>query len=373
MRVGVVKIGSRISFSSQGSSGSTGEAVSIINMLVRGGDEVTVFTKILDKDVNPSHIAFKHIAKDCDTSQLDYLVVINGNCNFFGGAEDVEQILNYKIINGFKGPVFYIYCDPELTLKQIWPSVSKKPWAGNWAKQDIEITRKDIVYISQPFDTDKVMQEFKKQEIIPSQIIHYPFERFPCLNPRLSFNENPDVDLSYGGTMRGNRRIKKMVKFYFNHPSDISVEMFGKIEFDDFKEYLDKVSVIPSKSLNFTGPVKYDQMLSKMNASISHCVIGDPYYEEISDLPQRTLESVQASVVTFIDADLDKARRVYGADKNLADFLYVQSRQELSEKIQLLKLDTASRRQIVDDQFVAVAFDADSYCKDFTKLLSASC
>jgi hypothetical protein len=64
---------------------------------------------------------------------------------------------------------------------------------------------------------------------------------------------------------------------------------------------------------------------------------------------------------------MDKLRRVYGADKVLADFLYVKERSELSEKIQLLKADPALRKQILEDQLKAINFDSKVYCESFVK------
>ena len=366
MKIGVLKLGARISFSSQGTSGGTGEALSIIRMLTGGGGDVVVFTKILNKDENPDSIEFRNIEDEySNINDLECLVVINGTVQFYGGAEDRSQLLNYEIINNFEGPVFYILCDPELTLKQVWPSVSKKPWVENWSESMLNVVRADIRYISQPFDVDKVLADLKKNEVVPSTITHFPFEKFPCLNDRLEFNPTPTVDLSYGGTMRGGKRMKKMAKFYFGHPSDISVEMFGKIKEEDFKPDLKFGLTLPA----FTGPVRYDEMLPKMNQAMCHCVIGDPWYEKINDIPQRLWESVNSNVVTFVDSDMDQMRRVWANDRTLGDFLYVSTREELTEKIQLLKTDTNLRKQILDDQFKALGFDALEYCSDFVSLI----
>jgi len=366
MKVAVIKLGSRISFNANDTSGANGEARSICKMLKLGGADVHIFTKILKKDNLVADYHWHNIEEDhMMLGAFDALVVLNGNVNFFGGAEDKEQLLNYKIINNFYGPVFYLLCDPELTLKQVWPSVSKKSWASNWTEQMLGITRKDIIYVSQPYDVEKVLGDLKKNEVIPSKIVHFPFEKFPCLNSRIPFNSTPEVDLSYGGTMRGGKREKKMIKYYFGHPDDITVEMFGKISQEDF----DLVKFSSPRPPIFTGPVKYDEMLPKMNRAMAHCVIGDPWYEQINDIPQRLYESIWSSVITFVDADMDKLRRVYGVDKNLADFLYVNDRQELSEKIQLLKNDPTIRKQILQDQIKAVGFDSKAYCESFVNLI----
>jgi hypothetical protein len=370
VKVAVIKLGARISFNANDTSGANGEARSICKMLHKGGAEVHIFTKILKKDTLVEDFRWHNLSEysvwDAQRAMAlgyDALVVLNGNVNFFGGAEDPEQLLNYVLLNNCHIPVFYIYCDPELTLKQVWPSVSKKDWASNWAEEDLFVDRRDIIYLSQPFDVMQVMADINgKNEIKPDRVIHFPFEKFPCLNPQLPLNLNPEVDLSYGGTMRGGKREKKMVKFYFGHPSDISVEMFGKIEAKDF----DPKPIFGLRHPTFTGAVKYDEMLPKMNRAMAHVVIGDPYYEKINDMAQRAYESIWSSVITFIDADLDTERRVYGSNKQLADFLYVSSREQVSEVIQLLKRDPAMRKQIVEEQIKTIDFDAEKYCKEFT-------
>ena len=369
MKVAVIKIGSRISFNGRDTSGGNGEARSIIRMLERAGAEVHIFTKILDRDELPAAYSWHNLSDpdlDLAASHCDALIVLNGTYNCFGGAEDREQLLNYVMLNSFAGPVFYILCDPELTLRQAWPTVEKKPWAAKWQRDQLEITRKDIIYLSQPADVQAVAAGLGSRDVQPARIIHFPFEQFPCLGAMLRPAEQPTVDLAYGGTMRGGRREKKMVKFYFGHPSSIDVEMFGKISLEDFKPTLTQGLQAP----RFSGSVNYSDMHRKMNSSLAHCVIGDPWYEKINDVPQRTYESIWSGVVTFIDVDMDRARRVYGRDRELADFLYVQDRRELSEKLLYLKEDPTLRHQILKDQLAAVRFDADAYCDQFLSVIA---
>lgn len=366
MKIGVLKLGARVSFSSQGTSGGTGEAISIINMLHKGGAEVVVFTKILKKDVNPSHIEFRDIMT-ASTKDIDALLVINGRANFFGGAEDAAQIMNYKLIAGFDGPVSYTYCDPDLTLVEVAPAVAPKPWASNWNIDEITIGSKKIRYISQPYDTAYIMENLKKNVVKPSTIVHYPFEKFPCMNEPLAFNDNPSSHLSYGGTMRGGKRAAKMSKFYFDLDPSIKVEMFGKIKNEDFKEVLQN----KTGNVQFTGAVSYDKMLSKMNDSMCHVVIGDPFYEKSNDVAQRTYESIWSSVVTFIDADLDQKRRVYANDEFLLETMYVSTKEEVEAKIMMLADQPSIRQKIIQKQFDAVRFDEHKYTHDFVNLVAS--
>jgi hypothetical protein len=169
--------------------------------------------------------------------------------------------------------------------------------------------------------------------------------------------------------MRGGKREKKMVKYYFDYPADIFVEMFGKITKDDFKKKsIDGITTFPE----FTGPVNYGDMHRKMNDALAHVVIGDVLYEEINDMAQRCYESIWSMNVVFIDADLDAVRRIYKNDPVLTEFLYVTSKEEVIDRIRLLKADPELRKSIIADQLKAVGFDAKKYCTGLVDLVKAN-
>ena len=121
MKVALIKLGSRISVSSKGTSGGTGEALSIIKMLVKSGVDVDAYTEVLNKD-NLENLDFniynlEDTYKDINSKPYDALLVMNGNINYFGGNDVPSQTLNYYIINHFEGKIFYILCDCNLLLK----------------------------------------------------------------------------------------------------------------------------------------------------------------------------------------------------------------------------------------------------------------
>lgn len=382
MKIGIIKLGSRISYGGRDTSGGNGEVRSIIRILQTIPDvEITVFTKILSKDNLVDGINFVDIENAVghltglstpnytnSDFGVDALLVINGNVNFFGGGEDRAQILNYAMIENYDGPVFYILCDPALQFKQIWPSVSKKPWSANYSERDINIQRNDIKYICQPFRTDLLKEIIDKNDIGVNEITHFPFEQFPCLNEILPAVPLSDLtaDLSYGGTMRGGKREKAMINFYFGYSDDIDVEMFGKIELDDFKPKL----INGLRPPRFSGTVKYDDFLPRMNKVLSTVVIGDPLYEKLEDLNQRLYESIWANVVTFVDVNFDKNKRAFGHDKDLSDFLYVENRKDVEERIRLVKSDANLREGILQAQIEAVNFDKHKYSQSLLRIIT---
>jgi hypothetical protein len=372
LKIAILKIGSRIAYGSRDTSGGNGETRSIINLLVQGGCEVHAYTKILKTDTLVDFVHWHQMAdeyKKLHDVGYDALIVLNGNVNYFGGQDDPEQTLIYDVINKFDGRVFYILCDPALQLKQIWPSVERKPWASNYSKEQLEIVRNDIIYICQPFNADKLHKEIlPKNKIEIEKCIHFPFEKFPCMCPEIIMAQEDQLtfDLSYGGTMRGGKREKKMIDFYFGYPDDIKVEMFGKIELEDFNPKKTGTLRPPV----FSGAVKYDDYPTKVNRTLSTVVIGDPLYEELSDINQRAYESIWANVITFVDKDFDKQKRVYG-DHVIGDLLYVDTRDDVVKLLNWLKssVGKVDRESILAYQKEAIDFDARKYVTGLTTII----
>ena len=382
MKIAVIKLGARITWDTDAAVGP-GEAVSICKALSQGGADVHVFTKILAKDTLDSSITWHNILNDQDTTGLDALVIVNGTVNFFGGAEDAAQILNYKIINHFKGRIIYVMCDPELPLIQLWDNVASKQvnprygWTTIYSEGDINITRTDIQVLSQPFDLVKMRQKWNKNGVQIGGMFHFPMERFPLLNEWLDPATEPEVDLLYGGTTRGGRRVPNLYKWYWNLPSNFKVEIFGRIELNDFTKH-------PKIGLNntlfkedavapvFSGMVKYCNVLPKMNTALAHLVTGDPSYEELDIIPQRTMECIAAGNIVFVDASMDKSRRIYPAGTLVHDFLYVKTQAELIERLGELKLDPNLRQTVINGQREALNFNADEFCRSLVNAIGTT-
>lgn len=367
MKVAIIKLGSRISISANDSSGGTGETLSIIKLLTTAGVEVDAYTKILSRDIEPDYFKTYDIIKELDNinkRNYDALLVLNGNVNYFGGVDCPDQTLNYKIINSFTGKVFYIHCDGNLYLKQVWPSISKKTWASNYNKEDIEIIRDDIVYITQSHNTDLVLEKARKCNINIKSAVYFPFEKFPMVNDPsvIPFNDCPEYDLLYGGTFRNGRREEDMIKFYFGYDSNIKVAMFGKITHDNFTKNKNN-----DRFPDFEKSIDYKLFKDKMNKSIATVIIGDKIYKKQDDLAQRIYESILSSTVTLIDSSYDWSTRVF-KNKELVDFCYVSSRKDVEDRLNKLK-NIEFRKKIVELQLEDTKFDILKYCTDFINLL----
>lgn len=361
MKVAVLKLGARIVFGDKvGSSGGSGEAANLINMLAEGGYDVHCYTKILNKDPIPEHVVMHDIESEFDSMpQYDMLFVINGIVNFFGGAEDRSQILNYWIMNHCKCPIAYLYCDPNLHFRQIWSSIEKKEWASNWNKEDIFMD-KPFTVITQVHNISHAMSVNKKHGVVKT-VAHYPFYKFPMMwDEEYLDNEDRPIDIIYGGTFRSGRRAKKLVDFYFGYPPEFNVTLFGKIRNKDFD-----AKNIYVEYPNFEGPVDYNQMIKKMSTGKAHIVIGDMKYPEFGMISQRAYESIKAGCVTFIDEAFDRKKVIFGHDKNLSKLLYVKDRHSVIKKMQLMSKDDI--KTIAKLQYEAIGFDHDKYVRGFIK------
>lgn len=371
MNICVIKIGSRISIDSKSTSGGTGEALSIIKILTEAGINVDVYTKILKNDIMPVDFKIFDIIEDYDKineRNYDALLCINGNVNYFGGKDSPADTLCFNVINNFKKRVFYVLCDPNLLLRDPWDSIEKKEWSVNYKKEDIKITRNDIIYITQPRDVSKLESHVKnKTKLDICKFIHFPFEQFVYLTMK---DEAPVIDYSYdliyGGTFRTGKREADMIKFYFGYPDDISVKMFGKLKPEDFKKNKSNLS-LPE----FGKAVPYTKFNDEMRTGLSTIIIGDQLYKDLDDIAQRTYESILCGNIVFIDSTYDKNKHIF-SDPFLAKFSYVKDREDVIKKLKHIK-ESNNRIKIIEELVIRqkedIQFDSNSYVNSLKEIL----
>ena len=368
MNIALIKLGARVSVNSSATSGGTGETISIIKLLLLSNCKVDVYTKVLESDIMPDDFNILDIESEYNSinnKNYDCLVVLNGNVNYFGGQDSAAQTLNYNIINNFKGRVFYIMCDCNLLLKQIWPSIEKKKWSSNYNKEDIYIKRNDIVYISQAQFVHKVKQKAINQGIDICDVVYFPFEKFPLVTMKdFDFNDNPKYDLLYGGTFRGGSREDDMIKFYFGYDNKYNVSMFGKIEINNFNE--NKISNL--RKPDFEKSVSYNEFGNKMLESKATVVIGDKLYKQWGDLAQRIYESIKVGNIVLIDNSYDFRKVVFKNNKELIDFCYVNDRKDVENRLDKL-VDNDYRKYLLTLQRDCVNIDINEYCNSLISIV----
>ena len=397
-KLAVIKIGARICFGKvnkngeyknpRDTSGGNGEARAIIEMLHRGGADITIMTNVADDDYKPEQYKSVNIIDLYNENKIesyfkeqnfDALVILNGSFTIFGGVEgDLVwmNIANYNAINLFPKTPYLILCDLALVaINNMWSGmISKKPWGDKYKDKQLDVTRDDIVVLTQAYDTKTMYNLIAKNKnaikVKRENVRHFPFERFPSLYDKNYFevNENPEYDLLYGGTMRGGRRANKLAKFYFGYSDDINVELFGKLKENELTE-LARKKFGGGRAPKFGGVVNYVDFCNKMHSSLSHIVVGDKIYEQTGYVPQRCYESICANVVTFIDYELDTYKRIFGFDEELKNFMYVKNVKDVENKIKQLKSDKELLNRILEKQHKVVEFDKDKYCVDFVNMI----
>ena len=295
----VAKDGS-ISRSRDITSGCT-EAKTIIDILERSGKfEIGVLTKILDKDYLPSKYEFystlelghEDMEKFFAEKKFDYMVVINGSINCFGGAEDamVPDLCIYRMMHYFPGKVFYCQCDLAINLMlDVHEYISSKPWASKYKREEYDISGKDITMLTQANDLDAHLKEVNKPKMYQfkrEQLKHFSFEKYPVIMPfaHVERNEVPKYDLGYGGTLRGGRRIKKLVKYYFGYPDGISVNLYGKLDDPKLLERAKKAYGDNMKMPELGTICNFVDNGKVLNQSLATIVIGDEIFERTQNV-----------------------------------------------------------------------------------------
>lgn len=366
--IALIKLGSRITINSK--SVAMGETESVIKILNNCGYKVNCFTSILKSDIKSDYIfdLESNIINIINNHKI--LVILNGNVNFFGGAEDRLQILNYKVINKFKGNIFYFLIDPKLILKQIWNSIENKIWKDNYSKDDIYITRTDINYVAQLRNISEFKSIIGKIGINIKNIYTFEFEKFPLITmtDEVIDIDNLNYDILYGGTFRNGSREDDMIKYYFDIPEDIKVEFFGNIEVSQFNT--SKISNLkPPKFNKFENYCDYNK---KMIQSMSTIIIGDKIYKKLDNLAPRIYESIKIGNVLFVDESYDFNKRIF-KNKFLSDFCYVNSKTDIIDKTRYLKNNKSEILKTIKLQKEDVynSFDKNNYYSSLQEILNA--
>ena len=380
----IAKDGS-ISRSRDITSGCT-EAKTIIDILERSGKfEIGVLTKILDKDYLPEKYEFystlelghEDMEKFFAEKKFDYMLVINGSINCFGGAEDamVPDLCIYRMMHYFPGKIFYCQCDLAINMMlDVYEYISSKPWASKYKREEYDISQKDITMITQARDLDAHLKEVNKPKMYQfrrEQLKNFSFERYPVIMPfaHVEKNDSPKYDLGYGGTLRGGRRIKKLVKYYFGYPDSISVNLYGKLDDPKLLEAARKAYGDSLKMPELGTICNFVDNGKVLNQSLATIVIGDEIFERTQTVQQRVWQAICANVIAFIDEDLDKEKKFYGSDECMKRFMYVSNKEDVVKRLNGLKEKPELRDIILKKQQHIADFDIASWANDLAKII----
>ena len=223
--------------------------------------------------------------------------------------------------------------------------------------------------ITQAKDLDAHLKEVNKPKMYQfkrEQLKHFSFEKYPVIMPfaHVDRNESPKYDLGYGGTLRGGRRIKKLVKYYFNYPESISVNLYGKLDDPKLlesarKHYGDSMRMPDLGTIcNFVDNGKV------LNQSLATIVIGDEIFERTQTVQQRAWQAICANVIAFVDEDLDKDKTFYGHDDVMKRFMYVANQDDVIKRIEGLRKKPELRDYILKKQQEMASFNVESWANE---------
>lgn len=366
-------------------SGCT-EAKTIIDILEKSGKfEIGVLTKILDKDYMPDKYEFyntlelghEDMNKFFNEKKFDYMLIINGSINCFGGAEDamIPDLCIYRMMHYFPGKIFYCQCDLALNLMfDVYEYISSKPWSYKYIRDEYDISNKDITMITQANDLDAHLKEINKPKMYQferNQLKNFSFEKYPVIMPfaHVDRNNSPIYDLGYGGTLRGGRRIKKLVKYYFNYPDDISVNLYGKLDDSKLIEQAKKAYGDDLKLPTFGTTCNFVDNGRVLNQSLATIVIGDEIFERTQTVQQRAYQAMCANVVAFIDEALDKNKEIFGHDNILSRLMYVSNKEDVVKRIYGLKKKPELIDYVLSKQQDIINFNVESWANELANII----
>lgn len=364
MRVGILKLGANITWSKNVLTAANVDIHTMCRALFPFSEICIISGKTRNTKIPTAGTFYDIRSIDVNSLDLSCLLVFNGNVNFFGGTESPEGILNYVHINKFKGPVFIVNTDGQLAFKQLWPAIEPKPWAKNWNREDVWVSRTDIQYITQARDLRKTKKTYEKQKnfIKPSAYYSFPIEQAILIDhdKRPIKLRLPKYDLIYGGRPRSTGRQKDIDTFYIKHSQELKVHLFGGFSKKNLRSPAHEGISFGSKVSNF-------QFIPKMSEGFFTCIVGDPFYHG-NFFTLRMYESILAGCTPFISTSMDPDREFY-SDEYLKEFLYVNSGEELATKIKAIKFDEMGF--IYDKVFSdkVLSFNAEEYSSNLNSLI----
>jgi hypothetical protein len=360
--LGIMKIGANITYS--GTTNRTAanfDVVSVCNGLVPNF-RLHFITKITRNTVLPKDVAYtdiqdaKHRINDLG---IDALLIFNGSVNNWGGEPDKNAIEIWRFIQNFKGRVFYLHTDGVMRLHQIYDSTfEKRGWDRWWPKDQVYVTRDDIVYLTQARSISRITSLIKKGNSIPikpENIVYFPIQEAGLLSkPKFRTERNIEWDLVYGGGLRNGRRHDQLVKWYFGH-DELNVRLFGNIALEKF--------AVPKDGHNpsFGGPIANSLFISTMRKGLATVHIVDDWYAN-HWVTLRFYEAMQAGTIPFIDNAADHKHLLYYPGSVIEDFLYVKKKSDVVDRIKLIKREDCAS-EVVDlcRDAVRMRWDRDRY------------
>lgn len=307
------------------------ETVKIAELLRKEGHDVTLAT-LKDTDIA---VAYEKL----DVNSFDKVLLMNSIIDFPGGEENFYIEGLFEFLKQYKGPIYNLLVDLAIPFQQLYSKVEKRKWCKYKSASEINLDNKFII-ISQCKCNVTVRTIYLNSGIKISDIRYVPLNEW--IFHTNGFVENSKkVDLIMGTSFRKGKREAKYQEYFFGR-EDLTVELFGSIKEENFNA--DKTQGL--KKPIFSSKVNNcNEIIEKNSTGFATVIIGDPMYNN-NMKTLRIGESLLANCITFIDEIFDLAHELHPNNR----FFYVNSGEELEEKIKFLKAESKYYNQAIKEQ-----------------------
>lgn len=351
MNILVFKLCGNVRFAGKETNGGQTEIQVVVDQLLKMGHHVGVITIKRYFDEAPAGVkCFDWSPESISQAAREYdlAFIFNGSLNCYGGVISDEALSSYAFMSNFKKPMIYAVTDTTIPIgsAESWlVNAQSKQKYQNLVPSNYHVPAEKIYCLTQTYDTSILQKIWKGDENKFGMYGHFPFETTVLFRKKLELNvcDSPEVDLIYFGNPRGGRRDKKFVKFYCNLPKDISSVAYGNWN-DNNIENLTKVEDIASFP-TFMGKSDMYALHAKINRAGAHCYISDPANEG-TIWTTRFYEAILNRTVLFVDIANDPKMERFSDP-----FFYVRNRDDLVERLRMMKGNPALRREKIDNQF----------------------
>lgn len=267
-----------------------------------------------------------------DLNNFDFIFLINFHQNCYGGCEVKSIAKTFQLLHTYNGKIIYLLSDFQMTYE---PYHLDKAEKFGYDKDSLLIDEHKITFLCQSFN------EQLTKELLKKDFIQFPVQYMTLYKNRNKTKNNllfnfKTYDLIYGGSFRAGRREEKMKYYLFDNNLDTAV--YGTLKLDKFKNFNYKTAP------TFLGKLNKDDLSNVNQSSYATIVIGDKSYND-NFFTLRIYEALRDDIILFIDNEFDSNRLL-----GFSEFHYVKDKQELKEKIDLLKTNKDLYENILNEQ-----------------------
>lgn len=296
------------------------------------------------------------------------LFVLPGSIDFFSGYDNLVEgdpdrvyakINKYKLLSKFNGQIFVL--QPDLHI-QILEDMTKRSTQYHLNPEDIRIDGNNITYLTQAINTESVKSLVNKSinNIKCDNFIHVPLYKSLCLYNTYSYliSYDRNIDFSYWGTLRPDR-MKDIEKYLM----DKRVNFYTKIKSSEKFEKNSNHKEYPTWH-NF---LKFNDVHDNMKQTMSTLILTCNIYKNCGMFTFKIFEVMYAGVIGFIDESTDPTHLIHPNNS----FFYVNSKDELFEKVEKIKINHKLRLQLQNEQYdIIESFTLNDYVNDIKNCIN---